>query len=70
MYIPTTLFVSKLSANSFMGLKVCKLLGTRQKKIKITISTLFFQKWYQKYRSPIRDFCGEAAIGGEAANPA
>ena len=36
MYIPITLFVLKLSANSLIGLKVCKLLGTRPKKIKIT----------------------------------
>ena len=42
MYIPITLFELKLSANSLMGLKVCKLLGTRPKKIKITISTWFF----------------------------
>ena len=45
MYIPITLFVLKLSTNSLMGSKVCKLLGSRQKKIKITISTLFFQRW-------------------------
>ena len=39
MYIPITLFVLKCAANSLVGLKVCKLLGSRQKKIKITIST-------------------------------
>ena len=33
----------KCAANSLMGLKVCKLLGTRHKKIKITISTGFFK---------------------------
>ena len=34
MYIPITLFVLKLSTNSLMGSKVCKLLGGQKKKSK------------------------------------
>ena len=34
MYIPITLFVLNCAANSPMGLKVGKLLGTQQKKKK------------------------------------
>ena len=62
MYLPITIFVLKCAVNFIMGLKVCKLLGTRPKKIKITISTLFFLIVLK-----VENTDGERLFGGEAA---
>ena len=43
MYIPITLLVLKCAANSLMGLKVYKLLGSRPKKSKSQFQHDFFQ---------------------------
>ena len=52
MYIPITLFVLKCAANSLMGLKVCKLLGTRQKKLKLQFLHDFFKNGIKSIDSP------------------
>ena len=71
MNIPKTLFELKLSANYLMGLKVCKLLGTRPKKSKSQFQYDFFNRAKSlKHRRWEAFFVNSAAKPpGKAARP-